>query len=67
VTQIVNSFQQVAHNYERNHDLNMWFVVATETQQQLDETLEKIEQKTGLRVFNMPKINEYFVGLKLEA
>lgn len=67
VTEIVNAFPEVAHNYQRNHELNMWFVVATETPQQLDETLEKIEQQTGLHVFNMPKINEYFVGLKLEA
>lgn len=67
VTKIVNSFPEVAHNYQRNHELNMWFVVATETQEQLDETLEKIEQQTHLHVFNMPKINEYFVGLKLEA
>lgn len=67
VTEIVNAFPQVAHNYARNHELNMWFVVATETQTQLDETLAEIEQQTGLKVFNMPKINEYFVGLKLEA
>lgn len=67
VTEIVNAFPEVAHNYQRNHELNMWFVVATETPQQLDETLEKIEQQTDLHVFNMPKINEYFVGLKLEA
>ncbi len=67
VTEIVNAFPEVAHNYQRNHELNMWFVVATETPQQLDETLEKIELQTGLHVFNMPKINEYFVGLKLEA
>jgi len=67
VTEIVNSFSQVAHNYARNHDLNMWFVVATETAMQLDETLAQIERQTGLKVFNMPKIKEYFVGLKLEA
>lgn len=67
VTEIVNAFPQVAHNYARNHELNMWFVVATETQVQLDETLAKIERQTGLKVFNMPKIKEYFVGLKLEA
>lgn len=67
VTEIVNAFPEVAHNYQRNHELNMWFVVATETPLQLDETLEKIEQQTDLHVFNMPKINEYFVGLKLEA
>ncbi len=67
VTDIVNSFPEVAHNYQRNHELNMWFVVATETPEQLTQTLEKIEQQTNLPVFNMPKINEYFVGLKLEA
>jgi DNA-binding Lrp family transcriptional regulator len=67
VTEIVNSFPEVAHNYQRNHELNMWFVVATETPEQLTLTLEKIEQQTTLHVFNMPKINEYFVGLKLEA
>ena len=67
VAEIVNAFPEVAHNYARNHDLNMWFVVATETAAQLAETLAAIELQTGLPVFNMPKINEYFVGLKLEA
>ena len=67
VAKIVNAFPEVAHNYARNHELNMWFVVATETEEQLAATLAAIELQTGLRVFNMPKINEYFVGLKLEA
>src|SRR3990172_1342989 len=26
---IVNAFREVAHNYEREHRLNMWFVLAT--------------------------------------
>lgn len=67
VTEIVNAFPEVAHNYARNHELNMWFVVATETPEQLAETLAAIEHQTGLRVYNMPKLNEYFIGLKLEA
>ena len=67
VTEIVNAFSQVAHNYARNHELNMWFVLATETQQELEQTLIDIASQTGLPVYNMPKINEYFVGLKLEA
>ncbi|MDD5229575.1 MAG: AsnC family transcriptional regulator [Methylococcales bacterium] len=67
VTEIVNAFPEVAHNYARNHELNMWFVVATETAEQLAATLVAIGLQTGLTVYNMPKINEYFVGLKLEA
>ena len=64
---IINTFPEVAHNYARNHTLNMWFVIATETPGQIQQTINAIEQQTGLTVYNMPKINEYFVGLKLEA
>lgn len=67
VTEIINAFPEVAHNYARNHALTMWFVIATETPEQIRQTLAAIEQQTGLTVYNMPKINEYFVGLKLEA
>jgi siroheme decarboxylase len=67
VTGIINAFPEVAHNYARNHALNMWFVIATETPEQIQNTITEIEQQTGLTVVNMPKINEYFVGLKLEA
>jgi DNA-binding Lrp family transcriptional regulator len=67
VTEIVNAFPEVAHNYARSHTLNMWFVLATETSEQLQQSLANIEHQTGLTVYNMPKITEYFVGLKLEA
>lgn len=67
VTDIVNSQPQVAHNYARNHRLNMWFVLATETSDAQLETLTRIERETGYPVFNMPKIREYFVELKLHV
>ena len=67
VTEIVNAFPEVAHNYARNHALNMWFVLATEHREQVASVIANIEQQTGLRVYNMPKISEYYVGLQLEA
>ena len=67
VTARINAFPEVAHNYARSHELNMWFVLATESLDQQQKTITAIEQQTGLRVYNMPKLNEYFVGLKLEA
>lgn len=67
VTEIVNSFAEVAHNYARDHMLNMWFVVATETPDQIAEVLAAIEEKTGLAVFNMPKQEEFFLSLKFEV
>ncbi len=67
VAGIINAFPEVAHNYARKHELNMWFVIATETPEQQQQTISAIEQQTGLTVYNMPKIQEYFVNLKLEA
>ena len=54
VAEVVNAFPEVAHNYERNHRLNMWFVLATETPEGLPETITRIEQATGYPVYNMP-------------
>jgi len=67
VAKIINAFPEVAHNYQRNHELNMWFVIATDIPERLNEVIEAIELQTGLPVYNMPKINEYFVGLNLKA
>ncbi|BCG63616.1 MAG: siroheme decarboxylase [Methyloprofundus sp.] len=67
IADTINAFPEVAHNYARSHELNMWFVLATENPAQIEQTIVKIEQQTGLQVYNMPKIHEYFVGLKLEA
>lgn len=64
VAGIINSFPEVAHNYERTHRLNMWFVLATETTAQLRNTVDTIARETGLDVYEMPKLDEFYVGLK---
>ncbi|HFD81363.1 MAG TPA: Lrp/AsnC family transcriptional regulator [Gammaproteobacteria bacterium] len=63
----VNSFPEVAHNYQRDHEMNMWFVLATETPEQLEETIHEIEQRVGLPVFNLPKQQEFYVGLHFQV
>jgi DNA-binding Lrp family transcriptional regulator len=65
VAAIVNAFPEVAHNYAREHALNMWFVVATATKAGIDEVLARIGQATGLPVLAFPKEREYFVELNL--
>lgn len=67
VATLVNAHPEVAHNYAREHDFNMWFVLATETPQQINAVIAAIERETGYRVYNMPKLEEFFVGLRFEA
>lgn len=67
VAEIVNALPEVAHNYRREHRLNMWFVLATETREGIDRAIARIEAETGLPVFAFPKEREYFVEMRLSA
>jgi len=61
----VNALPQVAHNYRREHALNMWFVLATETPEGIPQAIAAIEAATGLAVHAFPKEREFFVEMKL--
>lgn len=63
----VNEYPEVAHNYQRDHALNMWFVLATEAPGDIERVVAEIEAATGYKVYNMPKQQEFFVGLKFDA
>jgi DNA-binding Lrp family transcriptional regulator len=63
----VNAHREVAHNYERTHALNMWFVVAVEQHDRIAAVIGEIETETGLRVHPMPKLREFFVGFRVEV
>jgi DNA-binding Lrp family transcriptional regulator len=67
VAEQVNSFPEVAHNYQREHAMNMWFVLATETMAKMETVLGEIEARTGIMVFNLPKQEEFYVGLNLQV
>ena len=67
VAATVNAFPEVAHNYRREHALNMWFVLATEDPDLIGDAFARIERATGFPVLAFPKEREYFVELKLRA
>lgn len=67
VAAIVNAFPEIAHNYQREHALNMWFVIATEIPERIAEVVTAIEQATGFAVYSMPKLEEFFVEAKFAA
>jgi hypothetical protein len=57
---LVNALPEVAHNYERQHKLNMWFVLACEKPDQIAEAAARIEGETGLKVLRFPETKRVF-------
>jgi DNA-binding Lrp family transcriptional regulator len=63
VAGIVSSFDEVNHNYEREHRFNLWFVVVADDEQQLQDVLAEIEDSCGYPVLDLPLLNEHFIDL----
>jgi DNA-binding Lrp family transcriptional regulator len=64
VAAYVNGLDTVSHNYERAHEFNMWFVISSEDQDDIDRTIARIERDTGLNVINLPTLEEFFVDIR---
>ena len=63
VASLVSGFAEVNHNYEREHCLNLWFVVTAESRARVASVLAEIEQRSGLAVLDLPMLEAYFLDL----
>jgi len=63
VAKLINDYPEVNHNYEREHDFNLWFVVTASDQQHLESTLLNIEKLTGIAIMRLPLVREHHIDL----
>lgn len=63
VASFVSTIPEVNHNYEREHDLNLWFVVAAPTEARLATVLEEIASATGIEVLDLRLVEAYHIDL----
>lgn len=59
VAETINEYPEVAHNYERDHRLNMWFVLSVTDPDRIEPVLASIERETGLETYSLPKRREF--------
>ena len=63
VADIVSSFIEVNHNYEREHKINLWFVVTARDDKHLQKVIREIEEQTGYEVMRLPMLENYHIDL----
>jgi DNA-binding Lrp family transcriptional regulator len=63
VAEFVSSFPEVNHNYQREHRLNLWFVVAATSRERVRQVLAAIEYRTSLPVIDLPLVEAYRLDL----
>ncbi|WP_396611714.1 Lrp/AsnC family transcriptional regulator [Haloferax sp. S1W] len=64
VAEVINGYRQVNHNYRRDHEWNMWFVVTAGSRETRDRILTEIEERTGCAVLNLPMLTDYYIDLE---
>ncbi len=59
----VSAHAEVNHNYAREHEWNLWFVVTTDDLAARTRVLEAIAAETGLPVITLPLRDEFHIDL----
>jgi DNA-binding Lrp family transcriptional regulator len=63
VARRVSARPEVNHNYEREHQFNLWFVAAAADAAELERVLHDIEQQIGLPIMRLPMVQDYHIDL----
>jgi DNA-binding Lrp family transcriptional regulator len=64
IAEVINGYRQVNHNYRRDHEWNMWFVVTAGSRKRRNAILGEIEERTGCPVLNLPMLTDYYIDLE---
>lgn len=60
---VVSDYVEVNHNYRREHRLNLWFVIAADSRDEVLAVLADIEDKTGYAVLDLPLEQDFHLDL----
>jgi len=63
VAAIISSYPHVNHNYEREHEFNLWFVATAGSETELCAVLGEMEEKTSHPILALPLLEDYHIDL----
>lgn len=63
VAALVTARAQVNHNYQREHDFNLWFVLAARNEEALAEQLQEIARESACPLISLPLRESFHIDL----
>jgi DNA-binding Lrp family transcriptional regulator len=64
---IVNGYPGVTHNYERDHEYNIWFTLIAPSEPELEKTLEEISRRTGTEILSLRAVQTFKIDARFEV
>ena len=59
IAHLVSSYDEVTHNYLREHEFNLWFVIQSESESKLNSTMDDLRQHMDFPMLNLPILEAY--------
>ncbi len=66
VANMVNNYAEVNHNYERENEFNLWFVITAKDKTRLEFILDEIQNETACPLLRLPLEDAYHIDLGFE-
>lgn len=67
VADVINEHPGVSHNYERNHEYNMWFTLAVPPGTEMKQDLDRMAALDGVIKYRvLPTLKLYKIGVRLD-
>ncbi|MFQ6097595.1 MAG: AsnC family transcriptional regulator [Armatimonadota bacterium] len=64
---VVSEYPEVTHNYEREHDYNVWFTVIAPSGERLNEIIENIKRETGVsELHSLPAVRVHKINVTFD-
>ena len=66
---VINQYDNVSHNYERDDEFNVWFTLASSSSNELSKVLNEIKQKTGVDehdILDLPTVNRFKINVRFQ-
>ena len=64
----VNRFSGVTHNYQRDHEFNIWFTFIAPSMEEIEANLAQISEQTGVEeILNLPATKVFKIKAKFEV
>lgn len=64
--QLVNTYPEANHNYQREHRFNLWFVLTAASQARLQTVLAELEEATALPLLHLPLLEQFHIDLAFD-
>jgi DNA-binding Lrp family transcriptional regulator len=69
VASVINGYNSVSHNYERENEYNIWFTITASDTEELTAILDEITEKTGIeqsRILNLPTTQRFKINVRFQ-